>query len=119
MTSYAVVKTDAEWQAQLEPAVYRVLRRGATEPAGAGKYNSFFPKAGHFACAGCKFPLYSAESKFSDCGWIAFDMCYHNGETCHVQVTPDGGSLETLCGSCGGHLGHVFYDGGGRTPERH
>ena len=36
MAAHAVVKTDEEWKAELDPAVYRVLRRGATEPAGAG-----------------------------------------------------------------------------------
>jgi peptide-methionine (R)-S-oxide reductase len=117
---YAVQKSDEEWQAQLEPNVYRVLRRGATEPAGAGKFNSFFPKKGYFACGGCAQPVYSADSKFTDCGWIAFDKCYYSADKkCHVNVSPDGGSLETLCSNCGGHLGHVFYDGGGRTPERH
>ena len=76
--SWRVSKTDQEWRDLLTPSAYRVLRKKATEPAGAGGFNKFFPKVGHFACGGCNLPLYSADSKFNDCGWIAFDKCYHN-----------------------------------------
>ena len=117
---WPVQKTDVEWKAILGDASYRVMRKSATERAGAGKYNSFFPKAGYFACGGCELPLYSAGSKFNDCGWIAFDKCYHDGTRCHVAVAKAMGGLETMCADCGGHLGHVFY-GEGHTPtnERH
>ena len=38
---------------------------------------TFLVQDGHFACAGCGTPLYSATSKFdSGCGWPAFDKCY-------------------------------------------
>ena len=56
-------KTDAEWKAELDPAVYAVLREKGTERAGSGEYNKFYPKEGHFVCAGCETPLYSAQAK--------------------------------------------------------
>ena len=37
--------------------------------AGTGKFDKFYPKEGHFACAACAQPLYSAAAKFdSGCG---------------------------------------------------
>ena len=63
----AVVKSEAEWKAELSDFEYKVLREKATEPAGSGEYDGFYPKAGegHFVCRGCKNPLYSAEAKFA------------------------------------------------------
>jgi hypothetical protein len=49
--------TDQEWRALLTPFEYDVLRRGGTEPAFSGEYDSYYPDAGHFACKGCKAPL--------------------------------------------------------------
>ena len=34
-----IVKTDAEWQAQLSPLAYRVARQGATEVPFSGEYD--------------------------------------------------------------------------------
>eukprot|EP01047_Picozoa_sp_COSAG01_P027455 COSAG01_NODE_1812_length_9179_cov_36.648789_4_plen_116_part_00 len=48
-----VVKSDKEWRELLSGPSYRVLRKKGTEPAGAGRYNSFFPQSGYFACGAC------------------------------------------------------------------
>ena len=41
-----------------------------TERARSGEYDKYYPTDGHFKCAGCGNPLYSAASKFdSGCGW--------------------------------------------------
>ncbi|KAK3282452.1 hypothetical protein CYMTET_9812 [Cymbomonas tetramitiformis] len=96
MPKFSVNKTSEEWRAILGKD-YNILRNKGTERAGTGEYNNFYPKAGHFACKGCKFPLYSATSKFEDCGWIAFDRCYHNGDVCHVGCENEYGQVEMHC----------------------
>ena len=119
----AVVKSEAEWKAELSDFEYKVLREKATEPAGSGEYDGFYPKAGegHFVCRGCKNPLYSAEAKFkSGCGWPAFDKCYKDS----VKTIEDNSygmrRIEILCARCDGHLGHVFVgEGMTKTNERH
>ena len=119
----AVVKSEAEWKAELSDFEYKVLREKATEPAGSGEYDGFYPKAGegHFVCRGCKNPLYSAEAKFkSGGGWPAFDKCYKGG----VKTIEDNSygmrRIEILCARCDGHLGHVFVGEGMTKPnERH
>lgn len=108
-----VVKDEAQWKAQLGPEAYRILRQRGTERPNSHEYNKFLPKAGHFACAGCGLPLYSASSKYaSSCGWPVFNRCYHSEEVgCHVGTRSDGtGSLEIFCPRCNSHLGHVFFD---------
>jgi len=81
-------KTEAEWKDQLTDAEYYVLRQKGTEPAGTGKLEKFYPTKdeGHFVCAGCANPLYSASAKFdSGCGWPAFDKCYTGSINTHVD----------------------------------
>lgn len=111
--SFSVEKSDEDWKKELGPGLFKILRQRGTEPPGSHEYDRFLPKAGHFGCAGCGLPLYSASSKFaSSCGWPVFNKCYHSEEVgCHVGTRPDGsGSLEILCPRCGSHLGHVFFD---------
>ena len=52
-----VVKSDAEWQRQLTPEQYRVLRGQGTEPPFTGRYNDCKDE-GVFRCAGCGHPLF-------------------------------------------------------------
>ena len=119
--SYPVQKTADEWREELGNAEYYVLREKGTERPGTGEYNKFYPKEGHFVCAGCGTPLYSAEAKFdSGCGWPAFDKIVEGSVVTQTDRTLGMTRVEIMCAGCGGHLGHVF-EGEGFTPtmERH
>ena len=114
-----VVKADAEWQAELTPEQYRVLRQAGTERPFGDIYEQFKEQgAGTYYCAGCNAELFSSNEKFdSHCGWPSF---YDPANAKNVE-TRDDDSLgtvrtEVLCAVCGGHLGHVFKGEGFDTP---
>ena len=100
--------SDSDWRKRLTLEEYQVLREAATEPAGSGEYDKFYPSSGHFVCRCCGAALYAAAAKFdSGSGWPAFDQCY----TGSLHFKPDlahfgtfGGRVEILCKACGGHL---------------
>jgi peptide-methionine (R)-S-oxide reductase len=108
---FAIEKTDAEWQAQLTPEQYQVLRRKGTERPYTGVYDKFFEK-GQYVCAACENPLFTSDTKFdSHCGWPSFDKAI-KGATIYEKDTSYGMvRVEVMCAKCGGHLGHVFDDG--------
>jgi peptide-methionine (R)-S-oxide reductase len=121
MSGEKVQKSDAEWKKELTSQQYQVLRLKGTEPARTGEYDKFYPSEGHFVCAGCGNPLYSAESKFnSGCGWPAFDKCYEGSVGTNVDNSFGMRRVEIVCAKCDGHLGHVFENEGFTpTAERH
>lgn len=51
----AVKKSDSEWQAQLSPEQFRVLRKQGTERPGTGKYDKFKEEGIYRECPAC-FP---------------------------------------------------------------
>ncbi len=114
-----VLKSDMEWQKELTPEAYRVLRNKGTERAFT---NDNFPKAaGTFRCAGCDAPLFDASTKFdSGTGWPSFYQPL-NAEA--VEEHADNGffmkRVEIVCAGCDGHLGHVFNDGPQPTGLRY
>lgn len=114
-----VLKSDAEWQQELSPEAYRVLRGKGTERAFT---NDNFPKAaGTFRCAGCDAPLFDASTKFdSGTGWPSF---YQPLGPEAVDEHADNGffmkRVEIVCAACDGHLGHVFNDGPQPTGLRY
>lgn len=115
-----VVKSDAEWRAQLTPAQYYVLRQKGTERAWTGKYARGKPK-GVFTCGGCGAPLFSSNHKFeSGTGWPSFYRPIRD-EALATEWDYSGFSprVEVLCRRCGGHLGHVFNDGPAPTGLRY
>ncbi|KAH7381303.1 Mss4-like protein [Phaeosphaeria sp. MPI-PUGE-AT-0046c] len=121
-TDYPVQKTQGEWQAQLSPEQFRILRKKGTEMPGSGTYDKHYPDAGVYTCTGCDAPLYKANHKFdSGCGWPAFWDAVPNA----VGQRPDPGlgmmRTEIVCNNCGGHLGHIFKGErfGNPKDERH
>jgi len=114
-----VIKTEAEWRAQLTPEQYRVLRQAGTERAFGAAYEEFKKQGGGtYHCAGCNAELFSSKEKFdSHCGWPSF---YDPANAKNVKTKEDYsfGSVRTevLCAVCDGHLGHVFKGEGFKTP---
>jgi peptide-methionine (R)-S-oxide reductase len=115
-----VTRTDAEWRAALTPEQYRVLRQNGTERAFTGHlWNDH--RAGTYRCAGCGQPLFRSDAKFeSGTGWPSFFAPAAAGA---VETETDRTFFvtrtEATCGSCGGHLGHVFDDGPAPTGLRY
>ena len=67
-----VVKTDAEWQADLTAEEYRILRKAGTERAFTGKYHDH-KEAGTYACICCGTELFTSDEKYdSGSGWPSF-----------------------------------------------
>jgi peptide-methionine (R)-S-oxide reductase len=115
----ALEKSDSEWQRELTPEQYRVLRAHGTERAGTSPLNSEH-RVGTFRCAGCGQPLFKSDTKFdSGTGWPSF-----YAPLAGAVGTSDDGALnmqrtEVHCSACRGHLGHVFPDGPRPTGERY
>lgn len=114
------VKTDAEWQAELTPEQYRIMRCHGTERAGTSPLNHE-KRAGMFTCAGCGAELFASETKFdSGTGWPSF---YAPADGSAVETSVDKSHYmvrtEVHCTRCGGHLGHVFDDGPNPTGLRY
>lgn len=108
---FKIVKTDAEWKAQLSPKEYAVLREKGTERPYTGEYDKHFEK-GMYVCAACENPLFTSDTKFdSHCGWPSFDEAIKGSTIYHKDVSYGMIRTEVMCAKCGGHLGHVFDDG--------
>jgi peptide-methionine (R)-S-oxide reductase len=115
---FPLERPDEEWQRELDPEAYRVLRRHGTEPAGSSALNAEH-RAGTFRCAACGQPLFASDAKYeSGSGWPSF----YEPMPGAVGTSEDNSHLmrrtEVHCSRCGGHLGHVFPDGPRPTGER-
>jgi peptide-methionine (R)-S-oxide reductase len=107
-----IIKTDAEWRAQLTPEQYAVLRQHATERPFTGALLQQ-KGAGVYSCAACGQALFSAVTKFeSGSGWPSFWDVIEQGKVNLILDTSHGmRRVEVTCSRCDSHLGHVFDDG--------
>jgi peptide-methionine (R)-S-oxide reductase len=115
-----IQKTDDQWREELTPEQYEVLRGKGTEPPFTGRY-VHTKDDGMYRCAGCGAELFSSDTKFeSGTGWPSF---YEPTSEANVELVDDTSHgmrrTEVVCGSCGGHLGHVFPDGPRPTGQRY
>jgi peptide-methionine (R)-S-oxide reductase len=119
-TKEKVVKTEADWRAQLTPEQYHITREAGTERAFTGKYWKN-KENGMYYCVGCGAELFSSGTKFdSGSGWPSFWQPV-DPSSVEEQVDQSYGMtrVEVRCSRCGAHLGHVFEDGPNPTGLRY
>jgi peptide-methionine (R)-S-oxide reductase len=118
--STKIEKSEEQWRQELSPEQYEVLRRKGTEPPFTGRY-VHTKEDGKYRCAGCGAELFSSDTKFeSGTGWPSF---YEPAANANIELVEDRSHgmirTEVLCGTCGGHLGHLFPDGPAPTGQRY
>lgn len=115
-----VVKTDAEWRAQLTEEQYRITRAHGTERACTGAFWNT-KDDGVYECVCCGQPLFDSGTKFdSGTGWPSFTEAVEQDRvTLRTDRTIGTTRSEVLCSRCDAHLGHVFTDGPRPTGLRY
>jgi peptide-methionine (R)-S-oxide reductase len=115
-----VVKTDAEWKAQLSPGAFDITRRAGTEIAYTGSTWNEHSK-GIFRCICCDTALFSSSTKFdSGTGWPSFWAPLAKENISQSLDTSFGMTrTEVRCKRCDAHLGHLFDDGPKPTGLRY
>jgi len=115
-----IVKTDAEWRAQLSPIAYDVTRREGTERAFTGAY---FDKHdnGLYRCVCCDTALFDSATKYeSGTGWPSYFAPISKANVVETADTSFGmRRVAVSCRRCDAHLGHVFTDGPKPTGLRY
>ncbi len=112
--------TDQQLRERLTPEQYQVTQMTGTEQAFSGEYWDCHDE-GTYRCVVCDAPLFSSDTKYdSGTGWPSFYQPIDEGAVASETDTTHGMvRTESLCASCGAHLGHVFGDGPLPTGERY
>ena len=114
------IKSEEEWEKELTPEEYEVLRKKGTESPFSGEY-VYTKDEGVYLCRACGNKLFSSETKFdSKSGWPSFyDILVEGKVELHSDRSLGTERTEVLCGKCGSHLGHLFDDGPKPTGKRY
>jgi peptide-methionine (R)-S-oxide reductase len=115
-----VVKTDAQWRAQLSALAYQVSRQEGTEAPYSGEYAANHAD-GIYHCICCDTALYDSKTKYeSGTGWPSF---WQPISSINVVKSVDSSLWmrrdAISCRRCDAHLGHVFDDGPRPTGLRY
>ena len=103
----------------LTPEQQRVLREHGTEPPRSSPLDKEY-RAGTYHCVGCGTPLFESGTKFnSGTGWPSFFAPLPAALGTTVDRSHGMTRTEVHCGSCHGHLGHVFADGPPPSGQRY
>jgi len=114
-----IVKSKAEWKAQLSDEAYRVTRKHGTERPFS--HDNFPKTAGQFYCKCCGVMLFDNADKFdSGTGWPSFTQPAENAPVAEKNdFSMFMRRTEVHCDRCEAHLGHVFPDGPEPTGLRY
>jgi len=118
--SNKIIKSEAQWRAEMTPEQYKVCREHGTERAFSGAYWNHHEN-GEYRCSACGEPLFSSETKFdSGTGWPSFYAPLAN-DAIHEETDRSHGMIRTevRCKRCDAHLGHLFPDGPAPTGQRY
>ena len=115
-----VVKSEAEWRAQLSPLAFQVARQAGTEYPFSGEYDKNHA-LGVYRCVCCDTALYDSRTKFdSGTGWPSFYQPISRHNVAQGKDWSLGMLREAIsCTRCNAHLGHVFDDGPKPTGLRY
>ena len=118
-TREKIQKSAEEWQRELTPEQYHILREKGTEPAFSGEY-AHTKANGVYRCRACGQELFTSDAKYdSGSGWPSFTRPLSPAAVTTRQDHKLFTSRTEVRSSAGSHLGHVFPDGPKPTGQRY
>ena len=111
---------EQELRERLSPLQYHVTQEAGTERAFTGEtWDQKGP--GIYRCIVCGDDLFSSETKYeSGSGWPSFwEPLSESAVETEIDNSHGMVRVESVCRSCGAHLGHIFPDGPQPTGDRY
>src|ERR1700687_4887134 len=104
-TEKTMTKIDKDWERELTPEQYRVLREHGTERAGTSPLNNE-KRIGRYFCAGCGKELFESGTKYeSGSGWPSFYAPMPGAVETSTDSSHGMTRTEVHCARCGGSGG--------------